>query len=168
MNVQGDEYIVPTVSIVGWSGSGKTTFITKLIENLVKKEYKIATLKHNAYKFQMDKPGKDSYRHKEAGAKTVIISSNYKVAVIKDIEEEQRVIDLVNQNVDESYDLVLVEGFKAGKLPKVEIFRPELNKGKITNEVNLIKRIVNDTSEEELLSNVEEIAKTLIKKYIKR
>ena len=68
MNVQGNEYIVPTVCIIGWSGSGKTAFVESLIKNLVTKGYKIAALKHNAYNFQMDKPGKDSYRHKEAGA----------------------------------------------------------------------------------------------------
>ena len=168
MSVQDNEYIVPTVSIVGWSGSGKTLFIVDLIENLVKKGYKIATLKHNAYKFQMDKPGKDSYRHKEAGAKTVIISSKEKIAVIKEVEEEQKVVDLINKFVDDSYDLAIVEGFKSGDLPKIEIYRPNLQKGMITNNKNLIKRIVNDTTEEELLSKVEEVSNYLINELINR
>jgi len=166
MNVQGNEYIVPTVCITGWSGSGKTAFIESLIKNLVSKGYKIAALKHNAYNFQMDKPGKDSYRHKDAGASTVIISSKNKVAVIKDTEKEEEVIDLVNDNVDKSFDLVLVEGFKAGNLPKVEIYRPNLNKGTITNEINLISRIVNDKTIEDLLMHVDEISEILIKNYI--
>jgi molybdopterin-guanine dinucleotide biosynthesis protein B len=168
MSVQDNEYIVPTVSIVGWSGSGKTLFVVDLIENLVKKGYKIATLKHNAYKFQMDKPGKDSYRHKEAGAKTVIISSKEKIAVIKEVEEEQKVVDLINKFVDDSYDLAIVEGFKSGDLPKIEIYRPNLQKGMITNNKNLIKRIVNDTTEEELLSKVEEVSNYLINELINR
>lgn len=167
MSAQDNGYIVPTVCITGWSSSGKTAFIESLINNLVNKGYKIATLKHNAYNFQMDKPGKDSYRHKKAGASTVIISSTNKVAVIKDTEKEEEVIDLVNDNVDKSYDLVLVEGFKAGNLPKVEIYRPSLDKGTITNENNLISRIVNDKTLEDLLVHVEKISEILIKNYIK-
>jgi molybdopterin-guanine dinucleotide biosynthesis protein B len=167
MNAQDKEYIVPTVSIVGWSGSGKTAFVEDLIKNLVDKGYKIAALKHNAYNFQMDKPGKDSYRHKEAGASMVIISSKDKFAVIKDTEKEEEVIDLVNKNVDESYDLVIVEGFKAGDLPKIEIYRPSLDKGMITNEDKLITRIVNDKGIEDLLSYIEDVTNYLIENLIK-
>lgn len=165
MNALDKKLIVPTISIVGWSGSGKTTFVVKLIENLVKKGYKIASFKHNAYKFQMDKKGKDSYRHKKAGASMSIISSKEKVAIVKDLEKEENVEDIINNYVDNTYDLVIVEGFKSGFLPKFEIYRPSLKKGYISNKVNLIERIVNDSTEEEFIKNVEYISEKIIKYF---
>ena len=167
MNVLDNQCLIPTISIVGWSGSGKTVFIVEIISNLVNKGYKIATLKHNAHNFQIDKPGKDSYRHKEAGAQTVIISSKDRVAIIKETESEEDVINLINNNVDESYDLVIVEGFKTGNLPKIEVYRPSLDKGMITNDDKLISRIVNDKSIEDLLSYVEDVTDYLIENLIK-
>jgi len=70
-------------SFVGSSGSGKTTFVEKLIKRLAEKGYKVGAIKHDAHRFEIDKPGKDSYRFKEAGAKVVVISSSEKLAMVR-------------------------------------------------------------------------------------
>ncbi|MFO7819126.1 MAG: molybdopterin-guanine dinucleotide biosynthesis protein B [Halanaerobacter sp.] len=138
------------LSIVGWSNSGKTTFITQLIPKLKEKGYKVATIKHNAHKFKIDKPGKDSWRHRKAGAETVVLSSQEKVAVIKEVEAEVPIKELAENYIDDSFDLVIVEGFKSGDLPKIEIFRPSESEEEYAaagDEVLL--RIINDDEEEE-------------------
>ncbi|WP_459836999.1 molybdopterin-guanine dinucleotide biosynthesis protein B [Halanaerobaculum tunisiense] len=135
------------LSIVGWSNSGKTTFITKLIPRLKKKGYKVGTIKHNAHKFKIDKPGKDSWRHREAGAETVILSSHEKVAVIKEVNKEVPVKELADKYIDSSFDLVIVEGFKTGDLPKIEIFRPDLYDEYAVSKDEVLKRIINSEQE---------------------
>ena len=76
------EKFIPVVSFVGSSGSGKTTFLEQIIPLFIDKGYKTGTIKHDAHKFEIDKPGKDSYRLKQAGAGTVCISSAEKLALI--------------------------------------------------------------------------------------
>ena len=141
--------MIPMVSIVGYSNSGKTTFITKLIPRLKQKGYKVGTIKHNAHKFEIDKPGKDSWRHKEAGAETVILSSQEKVAMIKKVEEEILVEELVEKYIDSRLDLVIVEGYKTGSTPKIEIFRPDLYDQPALAKDKLLTRIVNKEEKEE-------------------
>ena len=138
------------LSIVGWSNSGKTTFITKLIPKLKEKGYKVATIKHNDHKFEIDKAGKDSWRHREAGAETVILSSPKKVAVIKEVAEEVPIKELAENYIDSSFDLIIVEGFKSGDLPKIEIFRPaESEEEYAAAGDEVLLRIINDDEEEE-------------------
>ncbi|OGQ40569.1 MAG: molybdopterin-guanine dinucleotide biosynthesis protein B, partial [Deltaproteobacteria bacterium RIFCSPLOWO2_01_FULL_42_9] len=76
------------VSIVGKSGSGKTTLLEKVVAELTKRGYRVGTIKHDVHGFEIDHEGKDSWRHKMAGAKTVVLSSPDRVAVIKDVDEE--------------------------------------------------------------------------------
>jgi molybdopterin-guanine dinucleotide biosynthesis protein B len=88
--------MVPIVSIVGKSGSGKTTLLEKVIKELTHRGYTVGVLKHDAHGFEIDHEGKDSWRHKKAGASTVALSSPEKFAVIKDVLTEwfpERIID---------------------------------------------------------------------------
>ncbi|MTI60122.1 MAG: molybdopterin-guanine dinucleotide biosynthesis protein B [Firmicutes bacterium] len=135
--------MIPIVSIVGWTNSGKTTFITKLIPVLKSRGYRIATIKHNAHKFEIDKQGKDSWRHRQAGAETVILSSKEKIAVIKEIKEEVAVEELVSRYIDQEIDLVIVEGYKTGSVPKIEVFRPDLYDQLVFPEGEVLTRIIN-------------------------
>lgn len=119
--------MIPIVSIVGESGSGKTTLIEKMIPELKRRGYRVATIKHNAHGFDIDHEGKDSWRHKKAGAHTTVISSPWRVALIEDVEKDpelEELRDLYIRNVD----IVLSEGYKKNPLPKIEVSRSELNR----------------------------------------
>jgi len=112
------------LSIVGKSDNGKTTLIEKLVKELKNRGYSVATIKHSVNGFLIDKKGKDSYRHKKAGADAIIISSPKKVAFIKEIEEELSIDQLVQDYLSDM-DIVLAEGYKRERKPKIEIFRKE-------------------------------------------
>lgn len=114
--------MVPIVALVGKSGSGKTTLLEKVIAELTKKGYRVGVIKHDAHGFEIDHEGKDSWRHKKAGAVTVALSSPEKFAVIKDVDPEwlpERIIALYLGDVD----VVVAEGFKKSPFPKIEVIR---------------------------------------------
>lgn len=114
--------MVPIVSIVGKSGSGKTTLMVKVIAGLKRRGYKVGVIKHDAHGFEIDREGKDSWKHKKAGASTVALSSPEKFAVIKDVEAEwppERIISTFLTDVD----VVVAEGFKKSPFPKIEVVR---------------------------------------------
>lgn len=114
--------------IAGWSGSGKTTLLTALIPELVGRGVAVSTLKHAHHSFDVDKPGKDSHRHREAGATEVMISSANRWALMHEHRgaPEPTAADLIRQM--SPVDLVLIEGFKREPHPKIEIHRPVVGK----------------------------------------
>lgn len=118
--------MVPIISFVGSSGSGKTTLLVKVIEELVKRGYKVATLKHDAHRFEIDHEGKDSWRHKKAGASTVALSSPEKFAVIKDVSGEWPPERLILSYLSDA-DVVITEGYKTSWFPKIEVVRKAHN-----------------------------------------
>lgn len=115
------------------SGSGKTTLLTKLIPTLTARGLRLSVIKHAHHKFDVDKPGKDSYRLREAGAVQTLVASDIRWALMT---ERQRVPELAANPVNleellpqldhETIDLVLVEGFKQAGISKIEIHRPSL------------------------------------------
>lgn len=130
--------MVPIVSIVGKSNTGKTTLIEKLIAELVRRGYKVATIKHDVHGFEIDQEGKDSWRHKKAGAHTVIISSPQKIALIRDTDHDAELTELREKYIRD-VDIILSEGFKRNSQPKIEVFRQELNQDLLCQkEDNLI------------------------------
>jgi len=114
--------------IAGWSGSGKTTLLTALIPELVGRGVTVSTLKHAHHSFDVDKPGKDSHRHREAGATEVMISSANRWALMHEHRgaPEPTAAELIRQM--SPVDLVLIEGFKREPHPKMEIHRPAVGK----------------------------------------
>ena len=111
------------IGLAGWSGSGKTTLITKLIPRLIARGLKVSTLKHAHHGFDLDQPGKDSFFHRAAGATEVIISSSKRFAILHELRGEPE-WDLPNLVAKISpVDLVLVEGYKRDRFPKLEIHR---------------------------------------------
>jgi len=110
----------PIVSIIGKSKSGKTTLIEKLLQELKSRGYKVATIKHTDQKLTFDEPGKDSWRHTQAGSEASIISSQDKLVLIKPITEEPS-LEQIARLAGEDYDLILTEGFSKGNAPKIEI-----------------------------------------------
>ena len=116
--------MIPIVSIVGKSDSGKTTLLEKLIAELNLRGYKVASVKHDTHDFEIDKEGKDSWRHKKAGATTTIISSPHKVAVVSDTDRDLRLSEIRDRFVLEE-DIVLSEGYYRDKQPKIEVSQKE-------------------------------------------
>jgi len=114
--------MIPIISVVGLSDSGKTTLIEKLIPELISRGYSVGTIKHDVHGFDIDKPGKDSWRHGQAGSRSVAISSPDKVASYEKVERELT-LDEIADRYFYDVDLILTEGFKReGKL-KIEIMR---------------------------------------------
>jgi molybdopterin-guanine dinucleotide biosynthesis protein B len=119
---------VRILGIVGWSGSGKTTLLTRLIPVLVSRGLKVATVKHAHHAFDIDLPGKDSYEHRKAGAGEVIVASSNRWAQIHENagEPEPTLAALLRRL--SPCDLVLVEGFKHERHPKLEVLRPDVGR----------------------------------------
>ena len=112
----------PAIAFVARSGTGKTTLMTAVIEELKTRGYRVGAIKHNAHRFTIDRPGKDSYRFTEAGADTMLISSDTQLALVKQQLEPPSVEALLSRYFLD-VDLVLVEGFKTSSLPKIELYR---------------------------------------------
>ena len=112
----------PVLVFIGKPNCGKTTLIEKLIPALVAEELRIGTIKHHHGNIQMDIPGKDTWRHKQAGAQAVLISSPTGIGFIQDVAEDAPVEVLV-ERFFQDFDLVIAEGFKWTALPKIEVYR---------------------------------------------
>jgi molybdopterin-guanine dinucleotide biosynthesis protein B len=114
--------MIPIVSVVGKSSSGKTTLIVKMIGVLAGRGYRVATIKHNLRGFDIDREGKDSWRHKEAGALLTLMASPGKVALIEDTAKDYTIGELRDRYIRD-VDIILTEGFKGNPYPKIEVFR---------------------------------------------
>jgi len=129
--------MVPVVSIVGKSGVGKTTVMEKLIAELKKRGYRVATLKHNVHGFDIDLEGKDTWRYAQAGSDTVAISSSHKIAIIRKVGHDHTLAEL-NRFIGTDFDIILAEGFKQDKAPKIEVHRQELGAELLCNKEELL------------------------------
>ncbi len=116
------------IGLAGWSGAGKTTLVTQLIPVFLSRGLKVSTVKHAHKGFDIDLPGKDSHRHREAGATEVFVSSGTRWALVHELREEDEpdLADIVPKL--SPVDLLIVEGFKRHRHPKIEIHRPEVGK----------------------------------------
>jgi molybdopterin-guanine dinucleotide biosynthesis adapter protein len=114
--------------LAGWSGSGKTTLLAALIPELVARGLTVSTIKHAHHEFDIDQPGKDSWRHRQAGASEVMVASSRRWALMRELRDapEPTLDELVSRM--SPVDLLLVEGFKAHPHPKLEVYRPSVGK----------------------------------------
>jgi molybdopterin-guanine dinucleotide biosynthesis protein B len=134
------------IGLAGWSGSGKTTLITKLIPLLVARRLRVSTLKHAHHGFDLDQPGKDSFFHRAAGATEVIISSARRWAILHELREEPEWDLAALVKKISPVDLVLVEGFKRDKFPKLEIHRIANGKPLLHTEDPHIVAVASDSA----------------------
>jgi molybdopterin-guanine dinucleotide biosynthesis protein B len=134
------------LSIVGKSKVGKTTFLEKLIPEIIRRGYRVGTLKHDAHDhFDIDHEGKDTWRHREAGAQTVAISSPSRFALTKATEAELDIDTIVAAYFSQE-DLVLTEGYKGGTKAKIEICRKELQSEPLCSKEDRLLAVVSDFS----------------------
>ncbi|WP_142850025.1 molybdopterin-guanine dinucleotide biosynthesis protein B [Telmatospirillum sp. J64-1] len=114
--------------LAGWSGSGKTTLLIELLPRIIARGFTVSTMKHSHHRFDMDQPGKDSFRHREAGASEVLVASSSRWALLHELrdEEEPSVTELIGRM--SPVDLLLIEGFKSHPHDKLEIHRPSVGK----------------------------------------
>ena len=126
------------INIVGSSSNvGKTYLLEGLIKELKARGYSIATIKHDVHGFDIDnKKGKDTYKHREAGSETVVISSKNRLAMIKELKEETELNDIIKMVLDK--DIILVEGYKKSYLRRIEVFRNGVSDKIITPKEKII------------------------------
>ena len=121
---------IPVLGFAAVSGTGKTTLLTQIIPILKHHGLRIGLIKHSHHDFQIDQPGKDSFRLREAGASPVVLVSTHRRAIITEItpQQEPRLNEQLKLLDQSELDLILVEGFKAERFAKIELHRPSLNK----------------------------------------
>ncbi|UCC66774.1 MAG: molybdopterin-guanine dinucleotide biosynthesis protein B [Deltaproteobacteria bacterium] len=135
--------MIPIVCIVGRSKSGKTTLIEQLIPEFIRRGYRVATIKHHVANFEIDHEGKDSWRHKKAGAQTVVISSPKRVALVEDVSQDFPLDELAARFIREA-DIIIAEGFKRDRHPKVEVFRKGVHPHPLASELENLIAVVSD------------------------
>jgi len=130
--------------LAGWSGSGKTTLMMALIPEFVSRGVTVSTLKHAHHAFDVDQPGKDSWRHRQAGAQEVMVCSQNRWALMRELRgaPEPSFDELVRRM--SPVDILLVEGFKRHSHPKIEVYRPSLGKPRLHPEDPLVVAIASD------------------------
>ena len=130
---------IPAIGFSAWSGTGKTTLVEKLIRELKTRGLRVAVMKHDAHKFEIDKEGKDSWRFTNAGADMTLISSQAKTAII---EQRERTFE-ENISMIHDVDIILVEGYKQESIPKIGISRKATGKG-LPHPLNTYVAVVTD------------------------
>ncbi|MFQ5643373.1 MAG: molybdopterin-guanine dinucleotide biosynthesis protein B [Thiogranum sp.] len=137
----------PVLGFAACSGSGKTTLLTALLPMLVDAKLRVAVIKHSHHDFEIDRPGKDSYRLRKAGARQMLIASPWRSALITEQPDrrEPELADLLLQLDRTRLDLVLVEGFRHSAFPKIEIHRAATGKPLLHCEDDSIIAVASDT-----------------------
>jgi molybdopterin-guanine dinucleotide biosynthesis adapter protein len=114
--------VVPIISVVGRSGSGKTTFLERLIPELIQRGYRVGCIKHDAHRFEVDYPGKDTWRLREAGSRWVAIANDHKLAVMGQVDAPPTLAALA-AHFGDAVDLILTEGYRQAGMPRIEVVR---------------------------------------------
>jgi molybdopterin-guanine dinucleotide biosynthesis adapter protein len=156
------------IGLAGWSGSGKTTLMTKLIPIFVTRGLKVSTVKHAHKGFDIDLPGKDSHRHRTAGATEVFVASGIRWALVHELRDEPEpdLVDIIPRLAP--VDLLIVEGFKRHRHPKIEIYRAEVGKPLLHPGDDYIVAVASDKALADApipvidLNDVEKIADAMI------
>jgi molybdopterin-guanine dinucleotide biosynthesis adapter protein len=134
------------VGFAGFSGSGKTTLVERLIPALKMRGLRVSVVKHAHHKFDIDHPGKDTYRHREAGAFEVVVASNQRLALIREFEQPaQLTVHHLIAELYEGVDWVLVEGFKESNVHKIEVWRAASGKPALYPDDDFIVAIATDS-----------------------
>lgn len=141
-----EQHPVKVFGLAGWSGSGKTTLMEKLIREIDRRGFSVSTIKHTHHAVDIDRPGKDSFRHREAGAVEVLVASSSRWALMHELRGacEPPVEELIRHMTP--VDLLIIEGFKSHAHPKLEVHRPSLGKPMLWPEDPTIAGIASDVA----------------------
>ena len=150
--------------VTGWKNSGKTALVERLVGEFISRGLSVSTVKHAHHTFDVDHPGRDSYRHRAAGAKEVLLVSKNRWAIMHELrDEDEPELSEILKKV-EKVDLVIIEGFKRDRHPKIEAFREETGTSAIARKDESIVAVAADTPLTDLkipvfdLNNTSEIA----------
>ncbi|THF67453.1 molybdopterin-guanine dinucleotide biosynthesis protein B [Pseudothauera nasutitermitis] len=130
--------------IAGWSGSGKTTLLEKLIPEITARGLSVSVIKHTHHDFDIDKPGKDSWRHREAGASQVLLLGSQRWALMHELRGRPEPTLEEQLSLLQTVDLVLIEGYKASAVPKIEIHRPAHGKPPLWPDNDSVVAVASD------------------------
>ena len=160
----------PVLAFIGKPNCGKTTLIEKLIPALMDRGIRVGTIKHHHGDIQMDIPGKDTWRHKQAGAQAVLLSSPTGIGFIQDVAEDTPV-EILAGRYFQNIDLILVEGYKWSTLPKIEIFRNSIYAEPIQDPAENLIATVSDVKIRPNLpwfkpENIDELVLFILKKTL--
>ena len=140
------------LGICGWSGSGKTDLVCRLIKVFTKKNLSVSTLKHTHHNIIIDKKGKDSFNHSKSGAKEVLVGGGSNWTLIHRGNENQNYgIEYLINKFSKDTDILLIEGFKNSKIPKLEVFNNKLKKPLIHKKNSSTIAIIYEKINEEIL-----------------
>jgi molybdopterin-guanine dinucleotide biosynthesis protein MobB len=132
------------MGIVGWKNSGKTTLIEALVREMTGRGLRISTIKHAHHDFEIDTPGKDSHRHRMAGAHEVLVASSKRWALMHELRGQPELSELLAHFGP--CDLVLVEGFKRNRYPKIEVARVPREEGLIADSDDTVVGVATDNA----------------------
>jgi molybdopterin-guanine dinucleotide biosynthesis protein MobB len=149
------------------SGTGKTTLIEKLIPDLLQKNINVSVVKHAHHNFDIDYPGKDSYRLRKSGAFQTLIFNDKRSALITEFSKESENLEKMIAQMDQSVDLIIVEGLRGGEFKKIEVYRPAHSMKKLFLQDENVIAIVSDENFDTSvpclnLNNIEEISNFII------
>jgi molybdopterin-guanine dinucleotide biosynthesis protein MobB len=132
--------------VTGWKNAGKTGLMERLVAEMVARGLRVSTVKHAHHSFDVDHPGRDSYRHRQAGAGEVLLASRQRVALMRELrgQEEPALADLLAMLAP--CDLVLIEGYKRDRHPKVEAYRAETGNALIAPGDPTIRAVASDVA----------------------
>jgi molybdopterin-guanine dinucleotide biosynthesis protein B len=134
---------VPVVSIVGKGDSGKTTFLEKLIRELTARGFRVATVKHHVHDFDIDVPGKDSWRHAQAGAAVTLVSSPDKLGMVRRMDHEATLDELLE--LARGVDILLTEGYRRAGDTRIEVSRKERSSEMVCDPAELLALATDNT-----------------------
>ncbi len=131
--------------VTGWKNTGKTGLMERLVAEVTARGFTVSTIKHAHHSFDVDQPGRDSYRHRQAGAAEVLLASQYRIALMQELRgaPEPALKDLLGRL--SPVDLVLIEGYKRERHPKIETHRAEPGQPLIATDDDTIRAVASDS-----------------------
>lgn len=160
---------IPLVFIVGYSDSGKTTVAEALVRSLKERAYRVAVIKHAAHGYQSDPKGKDSWRYRQADADSVVVVGPQSYTLHRRLQARPRLNDILRKIRD--VDIIIVEGFKSEPGPKIEVFRKENNKSRLSEKSSIVALVSDFPLQEDVpcfsFEQSEELAEFVITNFIK-